>query len=395
LPPNGTSKETISSKDRIQFEKRLKEIWERRQEELALWQEDAVADLPGILMDRIKRLKAYLEDPYMHLVELSQQQQDDQFEEEEGVVTHIVSVLQDLEGHLADVDMTRDFHTLGGWTPLVSLLSNEVHYNDINSNSRQRNDTDIVLSDDEIKKWIDKIQQNAAWVIGTAIKNTGEFFPYAIESVFVNGDTTSSALQLLLFQFDVEDASASQQKHQKVVYALGALLRGNHQAQNVFLELEGPKHLASALELYYNESKDNIITAKLVKRILALLSDIIVDNTTTEVNDEEKTSAKIIDAIASPSVCQSSLKSLKHDNDDNASMLRETAVRTFNTLVPYCVNKWDVNKAFRSALFIQKQWRTSPNLDEDVRRDLLELIESILTKLDEQQKQQFQKKFGS
>jgi dGTP triphosphohydrolase len=47
--------------------------------------------------------------------------------EEQGIVTNVIDALKDLEYLLSDVDMARDFHTLGGWAPLVSLLDINVH----------------------------------------------------------------------------------------------------------------------------------------------------------------------------------------------------------------------------------------------------------------------------
>jgi hypothetical protein len=58
-------------------------------------------------------------------------------EHEIGVMdpADIVSVLHDLEYHLADIDMTRDFYTLGGWPILVSLLDSNVHLINATTNS--------------------------------------------------------------------------------------------------------------------------------------------------------------------------------------------------------------------------------------------------------------------
>ena len=39
--------------------------------------------------------------------------------------TALTQALMDLEDHLSDIDMARDFHTLGGWRPLVALLDPE------------------------------------------------------------------------------------------------------------------------------------------------------------------------------------------------------------------------------------------------------------------------------
>jgi len=377
----------IKKEDRVLFEKRMKEIWEQRQEELAKFQEDNVADLPGILKDRINRIKAYLENPYLHLVELHSESSDDAAEDDqptdddEGnlVVTNIVSVLQDLEYHLADLDMTRDFHTLGGWTPLVSLLSNEVHRRSDNNSNQDNTTNAVVLTEEEVETWVDVVQMNAAWVIGTALKNIGEFFPYAIEPVVVvlekknSGET--SALELLLAQF--VEAPSQQKKRQKMIYALGALLRGNREAQLTFLEIEGPKRMARVLEKeLLNDHDDAVLT----KRILALLGDIVFDNDVEQQGEEgeqhDDDGNSIVNAIACPSVCQSSLKSLTQ----SSKVLRETAVRTFDSLIPYCKD-WDMELALSLTVSVKKNWQVDPNLDPEIRRDLLDLIAGIIKKL--------------
>jgi hypothetical protein len=99
----------------------MDKIWEKRHVELKELQE-SMMDFPEVLKERIKSIKDYLRDPVTHLKDMKLD--DDQ---PKGFVTHIVSVLQDLEFQRTDVDIARDFHTLGGWQLLVSLLSEEVH----------------------------------------------------------------------------------------------------------------------------------------------------------------------------------------------------------------------------------------------------------------------------
>jgi len=358
---------TASKKDRNLFEKRMKEIWEKRQEELANFQEEHLADLPKLLMERIKRMKAYLEHPYLHLVELALSKKEESTEDgEDPVIDNIVSVLEDLEFHVGDVDMARDFHTLGGWAPLVSLLSSQVHDATIPSYNAS-----ITLTSEELETWIDIIQLNAAWVIGTAVKNTGEFFLYAVEPVAIRSDVQeTSALRLLLEQF-LETESTKKKKRQKFIYALGALLRGNHVAQLAFIEIEGHDGLARALEKEMLNDTD----VALAKRILALMGDIVVDNETAEL-EKGDSNEKVIRAFASPSVCQSSLKSLAH----SSRVLRETAVRTFQSLVPYC-HDWGTELALSSMISVKKIWQVEPDLDPEIRRELLDLAVATIDEI--------------
>jgi len=121
--------------------------------------------------------------------------------------------------------------------------------------------------------------------------------------------------------------------------------------------------------------------AALTKRILALIGDIVTDNKTAE-QDKGEDNEKVIRAFASPSFCQSSLKSLSH----SSHALRETAVRTFQSLVPYC-GDWDMKLALSSMVSVKKFWQGEPDVDSEIRSELLGLaaatIEAIRLKSQE------------
>ena len=164
-------------------------------------------------------------------------------------VTNIIQVLQDLEYQLADLDMTRDFHTLGGWPLLTALLCDFVHPN-ITTNGNS-------TSTDGLQELIHRIQMHAAWALGTAVKNTGEFWSYVLEPVTIVDRTTpatsssatsatttsiTTALDLVLQQFRTTlglfsntVTDAEQQKLFKIIYCLGSFLRGNQPAQLHFV----------------------------------------------------------------------------------------------------------------------------------------------------------------
>jgi hypothetical protein len=339
--PSSTGAE-MSKEERETFQEKMKKLWEDRQQELARLQLEMQMDMPELLKDRIARLKAYLEDPSKHLMELEDARNTFDPEVEDGVVTDIESVLVDLEYHLADVDMTRDFHTLGGWHLLVSLLDDSVH----KSNTNYSN-TELVA----------RVQMHAAWAIGTAVKNTEEFYSYGIEPLTVHG-TTTTPLQLLKEQLD--ESPESKTCH-KLVYALGSVLRGNRAAQLYFLRIDGPASLVRTLADTLRHGED----LGMAKRILALIGDVVSD-VVLHADDHQN----IIDAFATAQLCQSSLDSLKH------AALRETSVRAILSIAPFC--DWSKAVAITALEETTKSWQSEPGIDPQVRDELLHLVSTTI-----------------
>lgn len=333
----------MSKEEREAFQEKMKRLWEDRQQELARLQLEMQMDMPELLKDRIARLKAYLEDPSKHLVELEDARNTFDPEVEDGVVTDIVSVLVDLEYHLADVDMTRDFHTLGGWHLLVSLLDDSVHQ----SNTSY---TDMEL--------VTRVQMHAAWAIGTAVKNTEEFYSYGIEPLTVHG-TTTTPMKLLKEQLD--ESPESKTCH-KIVYALGSILRGNRAAQLYFLRIDGPASLSRILAGILRSGED----LGLANRILALIGDVVSD-----VILHTDSHQNIIDAFATSELCQSSLDGLKH------SALRETSVRAIQSIAPFC--DWSKEVASTALEEVMKSWQAEPGLDPHVREELIHLASNTIS----------------
>jgi len=329
------------------FEERMKELWIRRQAELQKLQEESMADLPKILLERIKRLDEHLQDPCL---ELSQEWKDDG--KEEGVVTHVVSVLQDLESHFSDIDVTRDFHTLGGWPLLISLLSDEVHQS-----------PNATLTPEQLEK-VHEIQSSAAWAIGTAVKNIGEFAPWATEHVVIDGvKTTPVELLLDLLKKEHDGSSTVSRKYQKVLYALGSLLRGNRVAQAHFCASGGPAVLGNML----SEASQDAASAdiKTAKRILALADDIVSDVALHPYEQDEDIDKLVIASFSTDDWCQPPLRLLEQDG------LQETALETIEALVTYC--KWD-KEVVRSSVAKVKEQRQGD-------AHIVELADSILSDL--------------
>lgn len=340
--PGSSSGSKINKSPEYQamFEKRMKDIWTQRQAELKAFEEEFVIDLPDLLKERIRRLNNYIEDPHKYLVEMDLQKQQTDLQDEnyeETHITDIISVLQDLEYHLADVDMTRDFHTLGGWPLLVTMLDSEGHH---------KNQSITI----DLRANVRLVQLHAAWAIGTAIKNTGEFYPYAIEELQVNGETTT-ALKMLLKEFQVVE-HADPTLQQKVIYAMSALLRGNRPAQVHFLDLEGPSILA-----------ENIIhlEPKLIRRLLSLVDDVVSD-VDLHASENEEMDQKIAYAFAHPKFCQLTLDGLKND------YLIETSMKTLKTIAGRC--QWENRSTVAGFIDeVEESWKTlisSPDLLDDL-----------------------------
>ena len=311
--PSSSSSSRSNDKERAAWEAQLRTIWEQRQVELQKLQESQVADLPQILKDRVASIQHYLQHPQIHFEthqtrsngpptssnnDNSIEEEDD---DEETVNGHdIVQVLADLEYLLTDIDMARDFYTMGGWPLLVSLLGPQEELIRV---AEQKDGNNAWQS------FVHDVQSHAAWVVGTAVKNTPEFHAWSIEPLVPASDFSSShkavsALDLLQqgLQLDgaPEGTSASHVAvQQKFVYSLGACLRGNPLAQRQFakpnLQEEEGSHgfavLAQALQdewlpcsnlvsPSHNEDdnkKETRHCTKMALRILSLVSDVLVE----------------------------------------------------------------------------------------------------------------------
>ena len=353
--PGGTTA-SLSADERRDFERRMKEIWEARQREL---RDLEVADLPKILKDRIKRLQSYLENPIPELRDLLLSEDDPH---DENVVTHIVSVLQDLEYHLSDVDMARDFVTLGGWPLLVRLLVGPTVYVAHNKNATTTTaTTDTALwSNYDLAQVVHRVQAHAAWAMGTAVKNTAEFAPLALQPVVLDDGTFTTAVDWLLQQYTsatTKTTTALAQRNHKLLYALSALLRGNRPAQAHFAGAHGPALLGDQLaQALLNFEKNN--NKKTIQRLLSLAHDLV-----TEVRLQPGKSAQVdavlVDSFATNVWCSSAVDALV--------VVPETALTTLQSLGVHCHDKAAVQSALRA-------WKDS----NEQTTELLDLVDSVL-----------------
>ncbi|GMH83412.1 hypothetical protein TL16_g09589 [Triparma laevis f. inornata] len=126
--------------------------------------------------------------------------------------TPSLAQLGELEYLLSDMDITRDFYILGGWPTLINLLSHP--------------DPSIL--------------DLALHCVGTAVKNTGEFEPWILEN-------EGLALKAVVNVLDSDSHS------NKLIYALGSMLRGNDDVLAQFREMKGPEKLLASSKAF--ESK--------------------------------------------------------------------------------------------------------------------------------------------
>jgi hypothetical protein len=132
-----------------------------------------------------------------------------------------------LESLLADVDNSRDFHTIGGWPILLGLL-------------HRKNPIDI--------------RSHTAWCIGTAVKNDYDYQLWIFEEIHLPDSSPQSGIELLLENLEVsvgfltspvgsdegtntETTQASVDLTKRVLYALASCLRGNMDVQETLMAL--------------------------------------------------------------------------------------------------------------------------------------------------------------
>jgi len=130
------------------FKKRMKEIWEQRQEELKKAQ---ITDIAKTLMGHIA------------VMENSLGLQESVYQEYIQEGSTLLNSLADLEYLLSDLDTARDFHTLGGWSVLISFLASD-------NLSIVENESKNATYETFVKPRFDEeVRVAAAWAIGTAV----------------------------------------------------------------------------------------------------------------------------------------------------------------------------------------------------------------------------------
>lgn len=305
------------------FIDKVKEIWGQRQAMLKKVEEEYLANVPDLIRDRIFYMKRYVASPLHYLKGLIDH---GSVEDVSGDgPTNIVEILEDLEFHLMDLDMTRDFHTMGGWPLLVSLLTDDIHglddvvrdvvleqnWTDADYDPNDGGTISVILPESKqlyiqtLRETIWNVQALACWCVGTAVKNIDEFHSWALEDmsdflqfpVWNNATEPSStqvnAISILLSKLAVNgdnmiDSTLVASKpwlklKQKELYAIGALLRGNDEAIHYFHSLDGFAILSRFFHGIILGSENNSAltdgnVVKLLIRIFVLGVDLITES---------------------------------------------------------------------------------------------------------------------
>eukprot|EP00563_Minutocellus_polymorphus_P007251 CAMPEP_0181039464 /NCGR_PEP_ID=MMETSP1070-20121207/10490_1 /TAXON_ID=265543 /ORGANISM="Minutocellus polymorphus, Strain NH13" /LENGTH=604 /DNA_ID=CAMNT_0023117331 /DNA_START=36 /DNA_END=1850 /DNA_ORIENTATION=+ len=398
---DGGGYKSLTAKERQAFEERMAAIWKQRQEEIQNAQEEFMADMPKMLLQRIKYVQSYLENPQEHRTELAEERRLQEQEaadnanveeEDEDVVSNIVDVLKDVEYHVTDVDHARDFHTLGGWPVLVSLLTDAVHMS-----SDDSADNSTVVSDVD-RGLLDEIQAAAAWVIGTAVKNHDEFHSWALEDLrtaFVpTPDQPVTVISLLLanleaFSADAQESlsSTSLSKRQRCLYALGSLIRGNPAATKHFQDLGGPSILVTSLIQSTKTSPDgntlSTSSAKFASKVLGLGGDLLED-VLVNGNGDVDASKGLIDLLTTDSWCHSAVSLA---SKGSSLQIRERSLIAMKLMAPYCNFNEEDRKAVRQigAELHSKGESELSSLEPEIKAEFVQLVDAILKEMDAHQ----------
>jgi hypothetical protein len=422
----------------------MEELWTLRQEELRKFQEENIADVAMLLKERIEVLKRYVDDPARERERALEKRRRDDNEDEAATADDITGCLKDLEYQLSDVDMARDFHTLGGWPYLVSLLHEAVH--------------ESCRVKEEERALVYEIQSLAAMTVGTAVSNLEEFRYWALEDVSAvmrkildnkepkeikkecleddspdfNGH--ESALHLLTQSFEMElhrRSSATSQTDSirtqgavkdsfrtsklRAVYALGSLLRGNAAAQHQFVMRQGPDALVRyALGVLSSVNAEDVTKSdyKLASRVLALGEDVVMDVILHEQDYASKTESdaskeqmmtpnQMVAAFTTEPWCDLSLRMLSPPiqlvGESQGRSMKERALSAVRALGPGCKENlqstcssssqecsgqtlWGVSDVLR----VKAEWNregSGDGLDSVYRRELLDLADGVLDTL--------------
>jgi nucleotide exchange factor SIL1 len=362
--PFSKTRTTVTSEQRKAFEKRMLDIWKQRQAELAELQEQLL-DFPAVLKERINSIEAYLKDPPAAWNGID-------LETPEGVVTHIVSVLDDLQFQLSDVDMARDFHTMGGWPLLASLVSESDHV--------PVNQTIHSLSRSNEAK-IRTIQALAAEALGTAVKNTEEFFSFAVERIVIdNGSTGTTVVDMMIDVFcknDYGDDWETKTLLSKAVYAIGAMLRGNRMAQVHVLKHGGFEQLGEKYKSLTAEENSSPTNTKLILRLSSLVSDIVEDVQLHPELGDTGTNQQIINALTTSSWCNATCGAVTSETFLPLKV-QESLLHSMAVLSPYC-HPWSCtsNKIQSSIERMKSGWQDSKeSFDDEHYQEMVDLADA-------------------
>ncbi len=375
-------------KELQEFSKKMKEIWSQRQIILKQLEEQYLANIPDIIRDRIIFIQKYVTSPIKYLKDVMNHQSSNNNDNsvDDGskstMSIDIIQTLEDLEYDLMDLDMTRDFYTMGGWPLLVSLLSDEIHgldgvvneiihtqnwteteYNN-NPNTIMKLSNEDQLYIENLQEIIWNVQTLASWCIGTAVKNVHEFHPWALEDLshflrrhdetdtdagdvddLEKKDTNVNVISILLSKYATDKnmlikSSITEsltptwlKMKQKEIYALGALLRGNKDAIIYFHSMNGPQILSLFFNdiIVSNQSAiwDNKDGVKLLLKIMMLGVDLIAELGSQNENGD------LLSSLTDDIWCSMPMKILMN-SATTTRIIQRQALEGMSDMIPHC-----------------------------------------------------------
>jgi len=364
--------EKSSPEEITKFKNELRKIWNERQEQLKRMEEEYLVETTDILQDIINFLKWYLALHESNNIHGNIDKSD--FNVKQEIPNDILSVLEDLEYYLYDLDMARDFHTLGGLPLLASLLVESTHMNmkDLAKILDEKNETYQLIQNEQaelkhLREKVWNIQARASWTIGTAVKNVEEFHSWALEdfselllnSVSKEEQTSITLISLLLDDLTTTPTSdysysALYKKRQKQIYALGSLLRGNRKAIYHFFALNGSWRLCEVMlsllsgEVWDDEPGTTLLSNRIVSTFVLKLSELVgdlitdvklhpwtdIENKDEDVSLQLDLDSHVIQSLSSEKWCSASIIMLKHPALTNIS--QERLIRVSNVMKNYC-----------------------------------------------------------
>jgi len=193
-----------------------------------------------------------------------------------------IASLLELEDLLSDIDNAKDFHTIGGWPTLASLLIPPEVLSSPNTNSSSSIE----------------LQTVAAWAVGSAVKNSYDYQLWTIDSLLIGDENSGQQVTVIQLLVDIirlynskesptYDLESEDDKEQellkKALFAVSAAARGNVDVQNALLVKNSDNHnnetdkLSSILldSLYNISINTNRTHTDVMRKIWSFVYDLL------------------------------------------------------------------------------------------------------------------------
>lgn len=196
-----------------------------------------------------------------------------------------IAPLLELVDLLSDIDNAKDFHTIGGWPTLASLLV------PLTSPSKS--------SSSNISSSSIELQTVAAWAVGSAVKNSYDYQLWTIDSLLLGEESDGQQVTVIQLLVDIiqlyntketslsdwkeEEDDKEQELLKKALFAVSAAARGNVDVQNALLvksngssSNETEKLSSSLLDSLYNISVNtNKTHTDVMRKIWSFVYDLL------------------------------------------------------------------------------------------------------------------------